>query len=219
MKIARSFIWRISVIYPTFAPVMTERRERVRSLLHLSPPILLRLNAQKQKQSRQVDQIMESQVKMIEAKAVELLADDPEYFIVETVIRPANNIKVVVDADQGATIDRLSKLNRALYKWIEETLIQDGDFSLEVSSPGLDEPLKLHRQYVKNIGRPVTVVLHNGETKEGTLISVTAEGIVLEEMKARRTGEKGKGKGKKKEPIQHSIVHNEIKSTKIQIRI
>ena len=151
----------------------------------------------------------ESQVKIIEDKIAELFADDPGYFIVEVDIKPTNNIKVFADADQGATIEHLTRLNRALYKWVEENMFPGGNFSIEVSSPGLDEPLKLNRQYVKNIGRSVEVLLNDGIKKEGKLISVSDVGIVLEEEK---------GKGKKKETIQHSLLKTDIKTTKIQIK-
>lgn len=151
----------------------------------------------------------EEQVRIIEAKITELLADDPGYFVVEVSIKPTNNIKVFADADQGATIEHLTRLNRALYKWLEENMFPNGDFSMEVSSPGLEEPLKLHRQYVKNMGRYVDVLLNDGMKKEGKLISVSDTEIVLEEEK---------GKGKKKETVQHSIFKTDIKTTKIQIK-
>jgi ribosome maturation factor RimP len=85
----------------------------------------------------------------------------------------------------------------------------DGDFSLEVSSPGLDEPIKLHRQYIKNIGRFVEVFEIEGERKEGKLLSATTNEIIIEETK---------GKGKKMEIIEHRIPIEQIKSTKIQIK-
>ena len=132
----------------------------------------------------------ENQVIAVEKKLSELLMELPGYFLVEISVKPTNNIKVFVDADQGAAIDQLSKINRALYKWVEENLFPNGDFSIEVSSPGLDEPLKLDRQYLKNIGRMVEIVLKNGLKKEGKLISVSENEIVIEE-------EKGKGKRKK----------------------
>ena len=147
--------------------------------------------------------------KKVEIKINELLAELPGYFLVDVSIKPTNNIKVFVDADQGAAIDQLSKINRALYKWVEENLFPNGDFSIEVSSPGLDEPLKLERQYMKNIGRNVEVLLKNGIKKEGKLLSASDNEIVLEEEK---------GQGKKKEIIQHIIFKEEIKTTKIQIK-
>jgi ribosome maturation factor RimP len=151
----------------------------------------------------------EGQIKTIENKIAELITDDPGYFIVEVSVKPTNNIKVFVDADKGATIDHLTKLNRALYKWLEENFFPNGDFSIEVSSPGLDEPLKLHRQFLKNIGRPVEVILNNGIKKEGNLISVSEDEIEIEEEK---------GKGKKKEFIKHSFLKSNIKSTKILVK-
>ena len=151
----------------------------------------------------------ENQVIAVENKLNELLTELPGYFVVETSVKPTNNIKVFVDADQGAAIDQLTRINRALYKWVEENLFPNGDFSIEVSSPGLDEPLKLDRQYLKNIGRMVEIVLKNGLKKEGKLVSVSETDVVIEEEK---------GKGKKKEVVQHIILKEEIKTTKIQIQ-
>ena len=151
----------------------------------------------------------ENQVIAVENKLSELLTELPGYFLVEISVKPTNNIKVFVDADHGAAIDQLTKINRALYKWVEENLFPNGDFSIEVSSPGLDEPLKLDRQYLKNIGRMVEIVLKNGLKKEGKLISVSENEIVIEEET---------GKGKKKEVIQHIILKEEIKTTKVQVK-
>jgi ribosome maturation factor RimP len=152
---------------------------------------------------------VENQGITIEKKLNELLTELPGYFLVEISVKPTNNIKVFVDADQGAAIDQLSRINRALYKWVEENLFPNGDFSIEVSSPGLEEPLKLNRQYLKNIGRIVEIVLKNGLKKEGKLINVSENEIVIEEEI---------GKGKKKEIIQHIILKEEIKTTKVQVK-
>ena len=151
----------------------------------------------------------ENQVIAVEKRLSEMLTELPGYFLVEISVKPTNNIKVFVDADQGAAIDQLSRLNRALYKWVEENLFPNGDFSIEVSSPGLDEALKLDRQYLKNIGRMVEIVLKNGLKKEGKLINVSENEIVIEEEI---------GKGKKKEVIQHIILKEEIKTTKVQVK-
>ena len=151
----------------------------------------------------------ENQVIAVEKRLGELLTELPGYFLVEISVKPTNNIKVFVDADQGAAIDQLSRINRALYKWVEENLFPNGDFSIEVSSPGLEEPLKLNRQYLKNVGRMVEIVLKNGLKKEGKLISVSENEIVIEEEI---------GKGKKKEVIQHIILKEEIKTTKVQVK-
>ena len=153
---------------------------------------------------------MESQIQAIEQKMNGLLANHPTHFLVEVRIKPTNNIKVFVDADEGVNLSNLVEYNRKLYKLLEESgLYPDGNFSLEVSSPGLDEPLKLRRQYKKNIGRYIDVLLQDGGKKEGKLTAATEDGIVLEWEE---------GKGKKKETKQESILFDQIKTTKIQIK-
>ena len=153
---------------------------------------------------------IDSQILAIEQKIMALIDPDPENFLVDVKIRPGNNVKVFVDADRGISIDKLAQYNRSLYRQIEESgLFPNNDFSLEISSPGLDEPLRLSRQYLKNIGRYVEVLLKNGIKKEGKLISATDKEIVIEEEK---------GNKKKKEIIQHSLSYDDIKTTKIQIK-
>ena len=138
----------------------------------------------------------------------QLIAADADMFLVEIKIKPTNNIKVFIDSDSGLPIERCIKVNRALYKQMEElAMFPDGDFSLEVSSPGLDEPLKLFRQYKKNIGRNVEIITKEGQQKEGKLIEVTEDGIIVEETK---------GKNKKKEVINHTFLFDHIKTTKIK---
>jgi ribosome maturation factor RimP len=152
----------------------------------------------------------ETQIQAIEQKINGLLAAHPSHFLVEVRIKPTNNVKVFIDADEGVQLSDLIDYNRKLYKQLEESgLFPDGDFSLEVSSPGLDEPLKLFRQYRKNIGRFVDLTLQDGSKKEGKLIDATEDGIVVETET---------GKGKKKEIKQETILFIDIKSTKIQIK-
>jgi ribosome maturation factor RimP len=148
-------------------------------------------------------------VKTIEGLMQTMLADEPGYFLVDVRIKPTNNVKVYIDGDQGISIEKCVRYNRALYKKLEETgLFPNGDFSLEVSSPGLDEPLKLHRQYKKNIGRQVELVLQDGSKIEGRLLEVSEDGIIVEEIR---------GRNKKKEVINHTFLFENIKTTKIQV--
>lgn len=152
---------------------------------------------------------IDTQVSTIEKMLEELLAVDPAHFLVEIKIKPTNNVKVYLDGDQGITIEKCISINRALYKKLEEAALFPGDdFSLEVSSPGLDEPLKMFRQYKKNTGRLVEVLLKDGVKVEGKLLEVQENEIVVEETK---------GKNKKKEVIVHHFPFESIKSTKIQI--
>ena len=152
----------------------------------------------------------ETQIRTVEQMLKELLMAHPTHFLVEIRIKPTNNLKVFIDADEGINLALLIEYNRKLYKLIEESsLYPDGDFSLEVSSPGLDEQLRMHRQYKKNIGRFVDVLLQDGSKKEGKLLEATEDGIIIEYET---------GKGKKKEIKQETILFTEIKNTKIQIK-
>jgi ribosome maturation factor RimP len=146
-------------------------------------------------------------VKTIEGLVQEILAGEPGYFLVEVKIKPTSNIKVFIDGDQGISIEKCVQFNRALYKRLEGAA-HLGDFSLEVSSPWLDEPLKLHRQYRKNIGRQVEIVLQDGSKIEGRLLEVSEDGIIIEETR---------GKNKKKEIVNHAFLFENIKTTKIQV--
>ncbi len=153
---------------------------------------------------------MDGQIQALEQKVKALIETEPDIFLVEIRIKPTNNIKVFLDADQGVSLDKLIQYNRKLYKDLgRKQLFPRRRFFLEVSSPGLDEPLKLHRQYLKNIGRHVEVTQVDGTKKEGKLLTVTETEIAIEEEK---------GKGKKKELVQHTIPFANIKSTKIQIK-
>jgi ribosome maturation factor RimP len=124
-----------------------------------------------------------SQLQKIEDFIVEeIAARFKTVFLVEIKMSASNDIKVFLDADDGMTIEKCTSVNKALYKYIEESeLFPGGNFSLEVSSPGVDEPLKLLRQYKKSIGRKVEVLLNDGTKVEGKLLDATDEKILIEE--------------------------------------
>jgi len=138
-----------------------------------------------------------------------ILSIDNQYFVVKVVVRPINQISVFVDGDAGITIEKCVQVNRALYKKIvEQGICNDGEFSVEVSSPGVDEPLAMPRQYIKNIGRSVELEMLDGRKLEGKLLAADETSIQLEEEK---------GKGKKKEIIQHFLLMKDIKSTIVKL--
>jgi ribosome maturation factor RimP len=152
----------------------------------------------------------ETQIRSLEDRIQGLLADHPSHFLVEVRIKPTNNIKVFIDGDEGVNLGQLIEYNRKLYRQLEESgAYPDGNFSLEVSSPGLDEPLKMFRQYKKNIGRYVDVTMQDLTKSEGKLVDATEDAITIEIET---------GKGKKKEVRQDVIPFDQIKQTKIQIK-
>lgn len=147
--------------------------------------------------------------KSIEDHIESLLQEDNDVFLVELKILPGNHIKVFLDADNGITIEKCIRVNRGLYKFLEEKeVFTNNDFSLEVSSPGVDEPLKLLRQYKKNIGRTLEVALNEGISTVGKLISVNEEDITIEESQS---------KGKKSVAKTINILFNQIKHAKVQV--
>lgn len=150
----------------------------------------------------------DTQIQVVEKLIGPLLTED--IFLVYIKIKPTNNFKIYIDADSGLGIENCIKINRALYKIMEEMgMYPDGDFSLEVSSPGLDEPLKLLRQYKKNVGRNVEVVKIDESKTEGKLTEVTEEKISVEYIE---------GKGKKVVLKTEEIDFANIKQTKVQIK-
>ena len=139
---------------------------------------------------------------------LEPLLEGSDIFIVSIKVKPVNNLKVFLDADDGFSIDKCTSVNRRLYAQIEAVnLFPDGDFSLEVSSPGVDEPLMQLRQYHKNIGRKVTVTDDEGIDKTGILKEVTDEEITLEIKPAKQ----------KESLIITQIPFSKIKKTVVQI--
>ena len=152
---------------------------------------------------------IEAAQKTIENYINALLQNSEDVFLVEVKVNPGNSIIVFLDADNGITIEKCIQINRALYKQIEENgLFPNGDFSIEVSSPGVDEPLKLLRQYKTNIGRKVEVLLNNESKKQGKLLTVNDEEIIIEQTA---------GKGKKAVNIKTNILINQIKHTKVLV--
>jgi ribosome maturation factor RimP len=152
----------------------------------------------------------ETIIEAIEQKINSLLEGHPTHFLVEVRIKPTNNVKVFIDADEGIMLSTLIDYNRKLYKELEESgLFPADDFSLEVSSPGLDEPLKKHRQFKKNVGRFVHITKHDGSVLEGKLLEATEDGVLVETET---------GKGRKKEIKQETVLFTDIKTTKIQVK-
>lgn len=132
----------------------------------------------------------------------------PAHFLVDVVVSKHKPMKitVIVDGDQGITIDDCAAVSRALND-STETLI-DEQYSLEVSTPGLDHPLKMKRQYVKNKGRGLKAVLKNKSIVTGVLKEVVEEKIVVETES---------GKGKKVELKTVEIPFSEIEKAFVTV--
>ncbi|AYA38903.1 ribosome maturation factor [Hymenobacter oligotrophus] len=109
----------------------------------------------------------------------------PEYFVVgltvsDTAVRP--KITATIDGDQGIGIDELGSITRRLTRQIDEAYGEDAAYSLEVTSPGADQPLVSPRQYPRHAGRMLSLKMADGTEKTGTLEEATADGVVLSEV-------------------------------------
>lgn len=118
------------------------------------------------------------------------LADNPSLFLIDVSISENNQIRVIIDGDNGVTVEDCIAVSRA----IEHNLDRETeDFSLEVMSAGVSEPLTLPRQYKKNVGRKLKVKTEAGETIEGELTQSDEDTVTLQ-WKAREPKPVGKGK-------------------------
>lgn len=147
--------------------------------------------------------------KRVKELVEEKIADRPELFLVDIKMLPNNKLIIHVDGDEGINIQDCAAISRHVGFHLEEENVLEKAYNLEVSSPGIGEPLKLKRQYDKNIGREVSVKLEGGDVKEGKLLNVTESGITIEA--------KIKEKGKKAELVETNIDFNNITETKVLI--
>ena len=119
----------------------------------------------------------------------EALAENKSLFLIDMSFSADNRIQIIVDGDSGVPLNECIRINRAIENSFEEDEV---DFSLEVTSPDIAEPLKVKRQYLKNINRILKVKINDGVV-EGILTEVNKENIVLT-WKAREPKPIGKGK-------------------------
>ena len=114
------------------------------------------------------------------------LTDDSQ-FLVELKLTSKGGpgrVLVILDGDKGVTIEACAKVSRALSNTLDESGLIDENYTLEVTTPGLDHPLKLKRQYYKNVGRGFKVHTKDKTLVEGKLTEVDDQRIVLQqEMK------------------------------------
>ncbi len=125
-------------------------------------------------------------------------------FLVNLKITPDNRIFVDIDGDNGVTIDDCIAVSRAVESQLDR---EEEDFELNVGSAGLDQPLKLTRQYVKNIGRDLEVVMFDGERFDGTLSAADNEGITLTIAGT-----------KKQAPREERLAYQDIKSARVAVK-
>ena len=111
------------------------------------------------------------------------MLEEGSFFLVDIIIKPSKvsqKITILVDSDEGITIQECTSISRRLAKQLEELEVFSEAYTLEVSSPGLDQPINLLRQFQKNLGRNLKVTLKTGEVISGTLLEANEETVKLQ---------------------------------------
>ena len=148
---------------------------------------------------------------MIEKKKIAELANEKlteDQFLVDVTVSSSNVIHVMVDSDTAISINQIVEISRHIENGLDR---EAEDFELSVFSAGLSEPLSLVRQYKKNIGKEIEVLLVSGLKISGLLTNSDDQAINLEVT----SKEKTEG-SKKKELVTrvHHFAYSEIKEAK-----
>jgi ribosome maturation factor RimP len=100
-------------------------------------------------------------------------------FLVEVVLKAGQKAEVYVDCDTGMTFDKCKSISRHLEAILDSNLWLGPSYTLEVSSPGIDRPLTLSRQYRKNIGRNVQITLNDQSIVSGIIREANEQQVTV----------------------------------------
>lgn len=152
---------------------------------------------------------------MIERKQIENIVTEAlgetGIFLVEVLVSRSNVIQVFIDHKNGVSLDDCAGVHHTIEEKLDR---EEEDFELQVSSPGLGQPVRVFAQYIKAIGQKLEITLQDGDVIKGTLLEA-------------RTGESGKEAelavrltGTKRRPAQEDpifIEMNRIKTARVEI--
>ncbi len=140
-------------------------------------------------------------------EAVIAAIGEQEIFLVDILLLPDNHITVFLDSMDGLTIEQCSYISRTMQPMLDK---HSDEYLLDVSSPGLDMPLRHPAQYLKNKGRMISVLLHSGTRIDGKLSELNDGSIIVNTEVKKKNGKK-----KYVEQVQHTISISDIKTTKL----
>ena len=141
----------------------------------------------------------------VEQLVHEFLETRKDLYLVDLKISAGDDITVILDGDEGLSLQDCLDASRAIEFNLDR---EEHDFSLQVMSPGLSEPLKLPRQFKKNMGREIEVLLNSDEKIQGEVVAVDDEKVTIV-LRYRRPKLIGKGK-------EHGVENKEIPYTDIK---
>lgn len=152
--------------------------------------------------TKKIEQIIEQKIK------------NSDLFVVDVKIDTSNNISIFLDSDTNVSINQCVDIS----KHIEDKLNRDEeDFSLEVSSAGIGQAFKKHRQYKKAVGKPISVLLKNGVKLEGELVAVDTDDFEISYQKKEKLDNSKRPKiVTKKEKIKFDAVKTTVELINIK---
>ena len=148
----------------------------------------------------------------VEQLVHEFLETRKDLYLVDLKISAGDDVTVILDGDEGLSLQDCLDASRAVEFNLDR---EEHDFSLQVMSPGLSEPLKLPRQFKKNMGREIEVLLNSDEKIQGEVVAVDDEKVTLV-LRYRRP--KLIGKGKEDVVENKEIPYTEIKKALVVIK-
>lgn len=148
----------------------------------------------------------------VEKLVNDFLKTREDLYLVDLKISIGNDVVVILDGDKSLSLQDCLDASRAIEFNLDR---EECDFSLQVMSPGLSEPLLFPRQYKKNLGRELEITLSNDEKIEGELVKVDEEKISIM-MRYRRP--KLVGKGKENVEEEREIFYTDIKKALVVIK-
>ncbi len=149
--------------------------------------------------------------KIIEDLLQKAIEEKPHLFVVDFQVSSNSNVSIIIDGDNGVTLQDCIDINRAIENNIDQEAF---DFSLEVASSGATTPIKKFRQLNKNIGRTLSITKLDKEKFEAELKGLNNENLVLE-WQAREPKKIGKGKETVTKSIE--IPYSELKEIIVKI--
>lgn len=148
----------------------------------------------------------------VEQLVHEFLETRKDLYLVDLKISAGDDITVILDGDEGLSLQDCLDASRAIEFNLDR---EEHDFSLQVMSPGLSEPLKLPRQFKKNMGREIEVLLNSDEKIQGEIVAVDEDKVTIV-LRYRRP--KLIGKGKEDVVENKEIPYTEIKKALVVIK-
>ncbi len=134
---------------------------------------------------------MQASIKIhIENWLKEKLAEE-NLFLVEVKL-VANKVQIFVDGMVNVTIDQCAEISKLVGDKLDKEPGVSDNYTLEVSSPGMSNPLRVPQQYQKRMGKELDILLNDGTKVEGILKAQDDLGITIEIEKKEKTAKKSK---------------------------